>query len=68
MQTVYIVMTEDKKIQRVFRDKNDATILVNTIAKQRYGITPTGTPLDFNGALTTYGWADFVWWTREVVY
>jgi hypothetical protein len=60
-------MTEGRKIKRVFRDKNSATIMVNAIAL-RYGITPENTPLDFDGALTTYGWADTVWWTREVLY
>ena len=68
MNTVYIVMIEGRKIQRVFRDKNSATVLVNTIAKQKYGITPNGTPLDFDGTLMTYGWSDTVWWTREVLY
>lgn len=68
MNTVYIVMTRDRKIQRVFRSKLEATRLVNTIAEQKYGITPKGTPLDFDGSLMTYGWADIVWWTREVLY
>ena len=68
MNTVYIVMTEGRKIKRVFRDRNSATILVNTIAEQKYGITPKNTPLDFSGALMTYGWADTVWWTAEVLY
>lgn len=68
MNTVYIVMTEGRKIKRVFRDKNSATILVNTIAEQKYGITPQNTPLDFTGALMTYGWADKVWWSAEVLY
>jgi hypothetical protein len=61
-------MTRDRKIQRVFRSKLEATRLVNIIAEQKYGITPKGTPLDFDGALMTYGWADVVWWTREVLY
>lgn len=68
MNTVYIVMTESRKIKRVFRDKNSATILVNSIAEQKYGITPQNTPLDFTGALMTYGWADIVWWSAEVLY
>lgn len=68
MNTVYIVMTEGRKIQRVFRSKLEATRLVNIIAEQKYGITPKDTPLDFDGALMTYGWADVVWWTREVLY
>ena len=68
MNTVYIVMMEGRKIQRVFRSKLEATRLVNTIAEQKYGITPKDTPLDFDGALMTYGWADIVWWTREVLY
>ena len=68
MNTVYIVMTEGRKIQRVFRSKLEATRLVNTIAEQKYGITPKDTPLDFDGSLMTYGWADIVWWTREVLY
>lgn len=68
MNSVYIVMIEGRKIQRVFRNKNSATVMVNTIAKQKYGITPKDTPLDFDGSLMTYGWADTVWWTREVLY
>lgn len=67
MNTVYIVMTEGRKIQRVFRDKNSATLMVNTIAL-RCGITPENTPLDFDGALMRYGWADRVWWQMEVMY
>ena len=67
MNVVYIVMTEGRKIKKVFRNKNSATILVNTIAKEKYGITPKNTPLDFRGALTAYGWADIVWWTAEVL-
>lgn len=68
MNSVYIVMIKGRRIIRVFRDKNSATILVNTIAEQKYGITPKNTPLDFEGSLATYGWADTVWWTREVLY
>lgn len=68
MNTVYIVMTEGRKIQRVFRSKLEATRLVNIIAEQKYGITPKSTPLDYSGALMTYGWADIVWWTAEVLY
>lgn len=68
MNSVYIVMTEGRKIKRVFRDKNSATVMVNTIAKQEYGITPKNTPRDFDGTLMTYGWANTVWWTREVLY
>jgi hypothetical protein len=71
MNTVYIVMTEGRKIQRVFRDKNSATILVNMIALTKYGMDINHIscpPLDFSGALTMYGWADTVWWTREVLY
>ena len=68
MNIVYIVMTEGRKIKRVFRDKNSATIFVNTIAKEKYDITPKNTPLDFSGALMTYGCADTVWWTAEVLY
>lgn len=68
MNAVYIVMTEDRRIQKVFRSKNSATNMVNTIAKERYGITPKNTPLTFDGALFTYGWANTVWWTMEVLY
>lgn len=68
MNTVYIVMTEGRRIIRVFRNKNSATVMVNTIAEQKYGITPKDTLLDFSGSLVTYGWADTVWWTREVLY
>lgn len=68
MNTIYIVMTGGRKIKRVFCSKLEATRMVNTIAEQKYGITPKDTPLDFDGALMTYGWADVVWWTREVLY
>ena len=68
MNSVYIVMTEGRKIQRVFRDKNSATMMVNIIAEQQYGITPKDTPLDFDGSLVVYGWFDTVWWIREVLY
>ena len=68
MNVVYIVMTEGREIQGVFCDKNSATTKVNTIAKQRYGITPEYTPLDFNGVLTLYGWINTVWWVRKVLY
>ena len=68
MNTVYIVMTEGRRIQRVCRNKLDATRLVDTIAEQKYGITTKNTPLDFSGVLMTYGWADLVWWSAEVLY
>lgn len=66
--SVYIVMTEGRKIQQVFSDKCSAMIKVRQEALRRYGITPDNTPLDFDGSLMTYGWADKVWWTRELVY
>ena len=68
MNVVYVVITEDREIQGVFRDKNSASAKVKAIAKQRYGITPEDTPLDFNGALTLYGWINTVWWVRKVLY
>ena len=68
MNVVYVVITEDREIQGVFRDKNSASTKVKAIAKQRYGITPKDTPLDFNGALTIYGWINTVWWVRKVLY
>lgn len=65
---VYIVMTEGRRIQQVYGDKLSAMIRVREEALRRYGITPNNTPLDFDGSLMRYGWADKVWWSKELVY
>ena len=33
-----------------------------------YGINVKTEPLDFTGALMRYGWADRIWWQKEVLY
>jgi hypothetical protein len=45
-----------------------ATNLVNNNARVVHGINPDKEPLDFTGALSRYGWADRVWWQKEVLY
>lgn len=69
-KTVYIVMSGEGygRILGVFANKTDATNNVRTVARCNYGITPDNEPLDFDGSLARYGWADRVWWQREVLY
>lgn len=73
MKFVYIVMSGEHngKIIRVFGEKEIATLAVNLYALKHFGIdiaNTNHTPLDFDGALMRYGWADKVWWQKEVVY
>ena len=67
MEFIYIVMKENY-IVGVFRKEYDATAQVNIIAEQTYGVNPATDPTDFEGALMRYGWADLVWWQKEVLY
>lgn len=69
MRYVYIVISgECNRILGVFANENDATCQVNMNASAVWGINPKAESLDFDGALTRYGWADRVWWQKEVLY
>ena len=70
MKYVYLVMSGEKhgKVLGVYSNENDATIQVNINAQSVWGINPKIEHLDFDGALMRYGWADRVWWQKEVVY
>lgn len=70
MKVVYLVMRGEGygKVIGVFSNKIDATIQVDLNAQCVYGIDVKIEPLDFDGALMRYGWADKVWWQEEVLY
>lgn len=70
MQSVYILMSGEGygRILGAFSNPTDATNHANLVARCNYGINPKTTPLDFDGSLARYGWADRVWWQREVLY
>ncbi len=70
MKFVYLVMSgkDYGKVIGVFANEFDATIQVNLNAQTVHGINPKTEPLDFTGALMRYGWADRVWWQKEVLY
>lgn len=73
MNTVYIVMSGEGygRIIAVCKDKMQATLYVNMNARINWDIDigrADCPPLDFDGALARYGWADKCWWQREVVY
>ena len=69
MKFVYIVVSgERNRILGVFANEIDATNQVNINARAVWGINPKAEPLDFDGALARYGWADRIWWQKEVLY
>ena len=70
MKVVYLIMRGegDGKVIGVFANELDATIQVELNARTVHGINPKTEPLDFTGALSRYGWADRVWWQKEVLY
>ena len=68
MKTVYLVYDENHGLRMVCGNKTLADIKVRAIAEREYGITEKNTPLDYDGALSRYGWDSAVWWQREVVY
>ena len=70
MKFVYLIMSGEGygKVIGVFANENDATIQVLLNAQTVWGITPEAEPLDFTGELCRYGWADRVWWQKEVLY
>jgi hypothetical protein len=67
MDFVYIVMTKKDGVRMVVKNKTDATRKVDMIAFRELGL-PALEPIDFDGSLMRYGWADKCWWQREVVY
>ena len=70
MRFVYLIMSGEGygKVIGVFSNELDATIQVHLNAQTVHGIDPETEPLDFNGGLMRYGWADRVWWQKEVLY
>jgi hypothetical protein len=56
------------RVLAVCESEQTATIYVNTNARLNWGIDPGKEPLDFSGALMRYGWADRVWWQKEILY
>lgn len=73
MNSVYIVMSGEGygRIIAVCKDKMQATLYVNTNARINWDIDigrADCPPLDFDGSLMRYGWADKCWWQREIVY
>lgn len=73
MKFVYIVMSGEGygRIIAVYEEKGMATLAVNMYAAINLDMDITHIdcpPLDFDGSLARYGWADKCWWQREVVY
>lgn len=73
MKFVYLVMSGEGygRVIAVCEEKGMATLYVNMHAAVNLGMDITRAdcpPLDFDGALMRYGWADKVWWQKEVVY
>lgn len=70
MQFVYVVISGEGhyNIVGIYANEAEATCHVNLCAQNIYGIDPTTDPVDFEGALMRYGWADLVWWQKEVLY
>lgn len=70
MRFVYLVMSGEGygRVLGVFANEIDATCQVNINAQTVHGIDPKVEPLDFDGTLMRYGWADKVWWQKEVLY
>ena len=73
MKCVYLMMCGEGygKVVNAFATKSAATLMVNMYATSHYDIDVCRAdcpPLDFDGALMRYGWADKVWWQKEIVY
>ena len=70
MRYVYIVMSGEGygRVLGVFANELDAILAVHNNARVNWGINPKTEPLDFDGSLMRYGWADRCWWQKEVVY
>jgi hypothetical protein len=73
MKYVYLIMSGEGygRVLAVCEEKGTATLYVNMHAAVNLGMDINKAdcpPLDFDGALMRYGWADKVWWQKEVVY
>jgi len=70
MKYVYLIMSGEGygRPLAVCQSQKTATNHVNLNAQAVHGINPKTEPLDFDGALMRYGWADRVWWQKEVLY
>ena len=70
MKFIYLVMSGEGygRVICAFSNEIDATRQVNINAEVVHGIDPKTEPLDFDGALCRYGWADRIWWQKEVLY
>ena len=70
MKYVYLIMSGEGygRVLGVFANECDATAQVNLNARCVWEINPKTEPLDFDGALMRYGWADRIWWQKEVLY
>lgn len=70
MKFVYLIMSGEGsgRVLGVFANENDATAQVLLNAQSVWGIDHKTEPLDFTGALSRYGWADRIWWQKEVLY
>ena len=73
MKYVYLIMSGEGygRVLAVCEDKGQATLYVNMNAKINWGIDINRAdcpPLDFDGALMRYGWADKCWWQKEILY
>lgn len=73
MKFVYLIMSGEGygRVLTVCEDKGQATLYVNMHAAVNLGMDINKAdclPLDFDGSLMRYGWADKCWWQKEVVY
>ena len=70
MKFVYLIMSgkDGGRLLGVRSNERTATNIVRNNARVVHNIDPDREPLDFSGALTRYGWADRIWWQKEVLY
>lgn len=70
MKFVYLIMSGEGngKVVGVCSTETTATNLVHTKARVVHNINPNKELPDFDGTLARYGWADLIWWQKEVLY
>lgn len=73
MKYVYLIMSGEGygRVLAVCEDKAQATLYVNMHAAVNLGMDINRAdcpPLDFDGTMKRYGWADKTWWQKEVVF
>lgn len=70
MKHVYLVMCGEGngRVLGVYANEMDATIQVKLNARTVHGINPLTDAVDFDGTLSRFGWADKIWWQKEVLY